>query len=49
MDRIPYCNHCYTEWMQTHFLDEHVIVRLSDNDYDFPERDYTRQQETLPA
>ena len=49
VDRVPYCNHCFEQWATTHYLDEHVVVRLSNFDNDFPERDYIRQQDSVPA
>lgn len=49
IDRVPFCNSCFTAWSETHFLDEHSVIRLSNRERDFPERDYVRRQETLPA
>ena len=49
VDRVPYCNSCYQNFMENHFCDEHLIVRLSDNEYDFPERDYIHQRTTAIA
>ena len=37
VDRNLMCNSCLEKFLETHFVDEHRIVRLSENDADFPE------------
>lgn len=35
IDGVPYCNPCYERFMETAFVEEHRITRLSDNESDF--------------
>lgn len=35
IDHVPYCNACYEAFMETNFVDEHLIRRLSDDEDDF--------------
>ena len=35
IDGRPYCNPCYEAWIDGHFVDEHRVHRLSENELDF--------------
>jgi hypothetical protein len=35
IDGVPHCNGCYEAWIEDNFVEEHRIVRLSDNNRDF--------------
>ena len=37
IDNVPHCNPCFESWLETHYLDEHRVRRLSDRDEDFSE------------
>ena len=35
IDGKPYCNPCFEEWCERHFMDEHRVRRMSENECDF--------------
>lgn len=37
VDRRPSCHSCMERWLNSHFFDEHSVLRLSDMENDFPE------------
>lgn len=35
IDRVPHCNPCFEVWMESHYIEDHKVQRLSDKEDDF--------------
>jgi hypothetical protein len=49
VDGSARCNHCFEVFMETASLDEHRIIRLTDDPRAFPEADYKYEHRVAQA
>ena len=43
VDENYMCHHCFERWLDSHFCDQHRVMRLSDNDGDFERTNFQKK------